>query len=161
MLPGTSDSHGCTQEYFPGYRTCEFFLCATAVYTSVAALKGVHPLPTTPRPPLQHLQLPMRGLLTSLYCSKSTSYTVVISIELFCRSRCMPPVESMLALLRRMQLWRMLCSGMLYPGMLCHGECYAPECHAMENAILAWDGECYGELNWLNIYMSGRCIKAL
>jgi len=40
--------------------------------------------------------------------------------------------------------------------MLCHGECYA-----MENAILAQDGECYGELNWLNIYMSGRCIKAV
>jgi len=47
-------------------------------------------------------------------------------------------VESMLALLRRMQLWRMLSPGM-----------HAPE---------AWNGECYGELN---VYMSGRYIKAL
>jgi len=39
--------------------------------------------------------------------------------------------------------------------MLYHRECYASECYAMENAILAWDGECYGELN---VYMSSRYI---
>jgi len=59
-------------------------------------------------------------------------------------------------MLRNAMPWRILCSG-----MLCHGECYVPECYAMENAILAWDGECYRELNWLNIDMSGQCIKAL
>jgi len=60
-----------------------------------------------------------------------------------------------------MQLWRIQLWRMQFRRMLYHRECYAPECYAMENGILAWNGECYGELNWLNVYMSSQYIKAL